>query len=166
MGCNYHSNVFKRHVFLRPSGLDSDWRYAFVSSLSVRSLCCDQQFCANPSVLRTCACNHLCGGGRRCNESPCSRRAVALEALPAKHRPPLRWLERHRRLDAARRAFGARLRARKTSRRGPGTSRQTGASPHGLARLTALRVVLELFVEEKELFPSGEDKFTATICAG
>jgi hypothetical protein len=112
-------------------------------------------------VLRTSACNHLCGG-RRCNESPCSRRAVALEALPAKHRPPLRWLERHRRLDAARRAFGARLRARKTSRRRPRTGLQTGASPHGLARLTALRVVLELFVEEKELFPGGEDKITAT----
>ena len=113
-------------------------------------------------MLRTHACNHLCGG-RRCDESPCSRRAVALEALPAKHRPPLRWLERHRRLDAARRAFGARLRTRKTSRRRLGTSLQTGASPLGLARLTALRVVRELFVEKKEVFPCGEDKITATI---
>ena len=109
---------------------------------------------------------HCLSPGRRCNEIPCSRRAVPLEALPAKHRPPLRWLERHGRLDAARRAFGARLRSRKTSRRRPGTSRQTGASPLGLARLTALRVVRELFLEEKELFPRGEDKFTATICAG
>ena len=144
--------------------IDSDWRCTFVSSLSVRSLCCDPGFCANPSVLRTRACNHLCGG-RRCNESRCSRRPVALEAMPAKHRPPLRWLERHRRLDSARRAFGARLRARKTSRRRPGTSLQTGASPHGLAWLAALRVVQKLLVVEEKLLTGGKHKLCAAIDA-
>jgi hypothetical protein len=36
-------------------------------------------------------------------------------------------------------------------------------SPFRLARFAPLRVVLELFVEEKELFPGGEDEFAATI---
>jgi hypothetical protein len=133
--------------------------------LSLRSLCPDQQFRANPTVLPTRAPNHLCG--RRCgNESTCSRRAFALETLPAEHRTALRRLERHGRFDAARRAFGARLRARKTSRSRSPTSLHAGPGPLGLTGLTALRVVLELLVEEKELFPGGEDKFTATICAG
>ena len=40
-----------------------------------------------------------------------------------------------------------------------------GAAP-GLARLTALGVVLELFVEEEKLFTGGEDELTAAICTG
>jgi hypothetical protein len=115
-------------------------------------------------VPRTRACNAF-GGGRRCNESPCWWREGALKALPTKHWPPLRWFEWHRRLDAAHRAAGSRLRARRTSL-GPGTSRlENDASPSEPAPLTTLRGVSELFVEEKELFPDGEDKFTATICA-
>jgi hypothetical protein len=35
-----------------------------------------------------------------------------------------------------------------------------------LARFASLWVVLELFVEEEKLFASGEDEFTATVCAG
>jgi len=41
-----------------------------------------------------------------------------------------------------------------------------GTRPSGLAWFAPLRIVLELFVEEKELFPSGEDKFTTTVCTG
>ena len=90
---------------------------------------------------------------------------AALEALPAKYWPTLRWLKRHRRLDTACRAISGRLCARKTSCRRPGTILQTYAGPIELARPATLRGVLELLLKEKELFPSGEDKFTATICA-
>ena len=40
-----------------------------------------------------------------------------------------------------------------------------GAAP-GLAGLTTLGVVLELLIQEEELFPGGEDKFAAAISAG
>jgi hypothetical protein len=43
---------------------------------------------------------------------------------------------------------------------------QTYTGALGLAGLTALRVVLELFVEEKELFAGGEDELTTTVYAG
>src|SRR5580700_7357295 len=124
------------------------------------SLC--NQLRANRGMFCTRTRNHICGG-RSSNKSTCSRRAFALETLPAEHRAPLRRLERHRSFNAARRTFGARLGARKTSRSRPRTSLQAGAGPLRLTRLTALRVVLELFVEEKELFPGCENKFTATI---
>jgi hypothetical protein len=78
----------------------------------------------------------------------------------------LRWFERHRRLDAAHCAVGTRLGARKTSRRSGTCRLKTDASPIEPALLTALWVVLKLFVEEKDLFPSSEDKFTTTTCAG
>ena len=101
--------------------------------------------------------------GRRRNKSAGSRSPLALKALTAKHWPPLRRLERNGRLDATLRTFGARLGARKPSRSWPRAGLQSSASPLGLARLTAFRVVLELLVEKKELFPSGEDEFTTTI---
>jgi hypothetical protein len=92
------------------------------------------------------------------------RRALTLQALPARYGAPLCRFERHRRLYAARRTFGARLRARQTSCRRPSAWFQGRAGSLGLAWLAALRVVLELLVEEKELFPRGEDKLTTTIC--
>src|ERR1700733_3730693 len=126
---------------------------------------CSQQFRADGRVLSTGSGNHLCGG--RCsNESTCGRGALALEALPAKHGPPLGRLERNSCFNAARRTFGARLCTRKSSRSRPCARLEGGAGAFGLARLTAFRVVLELFVEEKELFPGGEDELTTTICAG
>src|ERR1700743_3515073 len=103
-------------------------------------------------MICTRAGHHVCRD--RCSDkSTCRRHALALEALTAKHRPPLCGLERHRRLNAARRAFGARLRAPNTSRSRSRTSLQADTGSFGLTGLTALRVVLELFVEKKELFP-------------
>src|SRR5215469_1371375 len=109
--------------------------------------------------------DYLCGIGCGNKGTRC-RRALALKALPAKYWPSLCRFERHSRLYAARRTFGACLRTRQTSCRRPRTRFQSGARPLGLTWFTALRVVLELLVEEKELFPGGEDKLTTTICAG
>jgi hypothetical protein len=89
-----------------------------------------------------------------------------LEALAAEHRPSLSGLEGYRGLDTALRAFGARLCARETSRNRTRARTHPHAGTLGLARLAALGVVLELFVEEKELFAGSEDELSTTISAG
>jgi len=63
-------------------------------------------------------------------------------------------------------SVAAALTQRQASRRRPRTCLQSDPGTFGFAWLATLWVVLELFVEEKELFPSGEDKFAATICTG
>jgi len=108
----------------------------------------------------------LCRGSRSNAACDSSSPLFGLEALTAKHRPALGGLEGDCRLDAALRAFGARLRAREAScsRTRAGTQPDTGAP--GFAGLAAFRVVFELFVEEKELFAGSEDELTTAICAG
>ena len=92
------------------------------------------------------------GGGqwRDASVRSCGRDSLfALEALPAKDGAPLGWLEGDGGLDAALGALGAGLGARKPGCRWSGTSSGRGACPCRLTGLTALRVVLELLVEEK-----------------
>jgi hypothetical protein len=124
--------------------------------------CSHQQLRTGRGMLANAARNHV-NGRRSRHQSAGSRRTLALETLSAKHRSALRRLEWHRRLDTARRAFGTRLSARQTSRSRPCTSLQADTDSLRLARLTPFRVVLELFVEEKKLFPGGEDELTTTI---
>src|SRR5690349_18182071 len=75
-----------------------------------------------------------------------------LEALLAEHRTPLRGPERHRGVLTTRRTLG--LCFHPARHRGPGTY---PVGPFGLARLAALRLVLELLVGEKELLTGRPD---------
>lgn len=101
------------------------------------------------------------GGGTR-SRSP----LLDLEALATEDGSSLSWLEGNSRLNAAIRAFRTGLGAREASRSWTGAWAQTDTRAFGFAGLTAFRVVLELFVEEKKLFAGGEDELTATVCAG
>jgi len=107
----------------------------------------------------------LCRGSRSnaaCDSGP----LLGLEALAAEDGPTLGGLEGDCRLDAALRAFGARLCARETSCSRTRARTHPDAGAPGFAGLAAFRVVFELFVEEKELFAGSEDELTTAICAG
>jgi len=82
-----------------------------------------------------------------------------LEALPAKHRSALRWLERDGGFLAASGTIGARLDLGIIAGRGRAQTR----SPFGFAGLAPLRLVLELLIVEEKLFTSGENKVSAAI---
>ena len=92
--------------------------------------------------------------------------ALCLETLAAEHRTPLRRLERNSCLDAARGAMSPRLRSRDAGRCRAGASVHARAGAPTLARLAPLWVVLELFIEEEELFAGSKDKVAATVDAG
>ncbi len=49
---------------------------------------------------------------------------------------------------------------------GPAPASGTSTEPARLARLATFWIVLKLFVEEKQLFPGGEDELPTTITAG
>ncbi len=86
-----------------------------------------------------------------------SHRSSRLEALPAKHGPPLRWPKRNRSLFSALRARCLRF----CSHRGCISTAAAPASTlraFGLAALAALRFVLESFIGEKHLFASCKYK--------
>jgi len=132
--------------------------------LCLRRVCCSQQFCTHRISLSTGACCNHVGSRRRGHKSTRRWGTLGLEALPAKHRPSLCRLKRHRRLNAACRTFRPCLCPRNTCSRRTRTCLHTGACAFRLARFAPLRIVLKLFVEEKKLFPSGENELTATIC--
>lgn len=94
-------------------------------------------------------------------------RLLVLETLTAQDRPALGRFERNRRLDPALRTSRSRLRTRdaRSGRTGTGTRRGCPC-PFKLAGLAPLRVVLKLFVEEKELFAGSEDELSTAICTG
>src|SRR5262245_8697619 len=89
------------------------------------------------------------------SEAPTARhRAIPFaEAPPGERRPPPRRTERHGRFLAARGARGLRLNP--VTHRG---ARVHAVCPFGLARLAALRLVLELLVGEEELFTGRPDE--------
>src|ERR1700736_6321691 len=88
--------------------------------------------------------------GRRCGARAGSASPLCLKALTAEHGAALGRLEGNGRLDAALRAAGTRLRARQASRcRTAARTRSRDPGALRLAGLTALGVVLELFVEEE-----------------
>lgn len=97
------------------------------------------------------------------NGSARVRDSLRLEALPAQNRSALRRLKRHGRLDAAGGTLGSRLGSRDAGCGWSCTWTKTHASSPGLAGLAPFWVVLKLFIEEEQLFPSGEDEFTATV---
>ena len=88
------------------------------------------------------------------------------EAFAAKDGTALRGAEGHGGVLAALRAGGAGFDARIVI----SVPRSYGSREHGnalgLAGFAALRLVLKLFVVEKQLFPGGEDEFRAAIDAG
>ena len=101
---------------------------------------------------------HRCNDGfpSRCGcRLPCRWRApVLFEAGPAEHRPSLRRTERNGRLLPAYRAVR------------PGLCPHAGAAaPLQLARLTALRIVVKLFVVKKQLLAGGEDEVLPAVHA-
>jgi hypothetical protein len=123
--------------------------------------------------------------GRTDNRSPCLGRCsfhsrscrdnlsgnscwslFVLEALPAKHRPSLRWLKGDGRFNAAFGAFGAGLGSREASRCRARTCPHSEVCPFELAGFTPLGVILELFVEEEKLFAGSEDELATAVCAG
>src|SRR5580658_10063462 len=83
-------------------------------------------------------------------------RLAAQEALPAVHRPPLCWFERHRSLAAALRTNGHGFRF--AAARWPGL-------PLALARFAALGLVLKILVVEEVLFSRCENKFGSALRA-
>jgi hypothetical protein len=89
-----------------------------------------------------------------------SARFALLEALPAKYRTALRWLERHGSFPLAAGADGLGFHSlvvaailRQSQRLGAFT----------LAVFAAFRFVFELFIVEEELFASGENEIGAAI---
>jgi len=95
-----------------------------------------------------------------------SMRLLMLEALAAKHGPPLCRLEGHGGLDAALGALGSGLGPRDDGSRRVGSGTQAYSRAFELTGFASLGIVLELLVEEEELFAGGEDEFTTTVCAG
>lgn len=93
--------------------------------------------------------------------SRCSRAPFRLEALAAEYGTALRGLKRN----------GGFFAARRTVRAGfyPGIVARTGdpqrLGAFGLARLAALRLILELFIVEKKLFPGSEYKVRTAVNA-
>jgi hypothetical protein len=90
---------------------------------------------------------------------------LGLEALAAEDGPALGRLEGHGRLNAALGALGASLGTGESCCRWTASGRKADTGALGLARLAALGVVLELFIEEEELLSGGEDELAATVCA-
>jgi len=84
-----------------------------------------------------------------------SHGAPLLEALPAKHRAPLRRPERNGSFLAALRAIRFRLRPHRTAAPAFGSLR--------LAGFATLRFVLETFVGEKHLFAGSKYEFSTTL---
>lgn len=103
-------------------------------------------------------CYQVCGNG--------SVRLLVLETLAAEHGPSLRWLERNGGFNPALGAFSPGLRSRKNGGRRICTGTQGCIGALKLAGFAALWVIFELFVEEEELFASGEDELTTAVCAG
>jgi hypothetical protein len=95
-----------------------------------------------------------------------SRSAFALEALAAEDGTPLRWFEGYGGLDAALGAVGASLSTGEASGSRTRSRTHTCTGAFGLARFASFGVVLELFIEEKELFAGSEDKLSTAICTG
>src|SRR5204863_9264522 len=95
------------------------------------------------------ACERLAAGAR---ELP------LLEALLAEDRSALRRSERHRRILSARRAGGLGLAAIAHRR-----TRAHPVCPFCLARLAALRLVLELLVGEEELLTGCPDELRRAV---
>ena len=104
--------------------------------------------------------DNLLGDYRRTGDGP-----LRLKALPAENRPTLGRLKRNGRLHPTCRAVGARLRSRKARRRRSASSTRRNAGTARFAGLTALGVVLELLVKEKQLFPGGKDELPTTVIA-
>jgi hypothetical protein len=88
------------------------------------------------------------------------------EALAAEDRTPLRGAERDGGFLAALGAGGARFHTKKVVRVAHGLRGGEDGHALGLAGLTALGFVLELFVAEEQLFPGSEDKVSAAVDAG
>jgi hypothetical protein len=85
----------------------------------------------------------------------CRYAAVLLEAGTAKHRSTLRRFERHSGFYAAFRTCGSSL----------GANPLAAANSLRFALLAALGVVLELLVEEEDLFAGSKNKLGATVDA-
>ena len=105
-------------------------------------------------------------GDQLCGCSCDSRSALALEALAAEDGASLCGLEGYGGLDAALGAVGAGLGTGEASRSRTRARTHACTGAFGLARFAALGVVLELLIEEKELFAGGEDEFSTAICTG
>jgi hypothetical protein len=88
------------------------------------------------------------------------------KAFPAKNRPPLGWSEGDGGFFAALGAGGASFDARKVVRVAHGWWGAQDGDALGLAGFTALGLVLELFVVEKQLFSGGKDEVSAAVDAG
>ena len=101
------------------------------------------------------------GGGWRAGHH--GRASLLLKALAAEYRAALRGFEWDGSFDAAGRADGAGLGTRDAGGGGPAARGTGGADALSLARFAALGIVLELFVEEKDLFAGGEDELTAAV---
>jgi hypothetical protein len=87
-----------------------------------------------------------------------TQRSSLLEALPAKHRPPLSWPEGNCRFFPALRAGRLRLRSHLSA-----PTATAAFSTLRFAALTSLRFVLEAFVREKHLFPGRKYKLGAAF---
>jgi len=87
---------------------------------------------------------------------PNSLRLTRQEALTAKHRAPLRGLERHRGFPPALRAGGHGFALLKPT---------AGTLSLGFATLAALGLVFEILVVEKVLFTRGEHEIRSAIYA-
>jgi hypothetical protein len=85
-----------------------------------------------------------------------AHRTPLLEALPAKHRAPLRRPERNGRFLAALRAICFRFRPHRTAT-------PAAFSSFRLAGFATLRFVLETFVGEKHLFAGGKYELCTTL---
>jgi hypothetical protein len=95
-----------------------------------------------------------------------SRSAFALEALAAEDGTSLCGFKGYGCLDTAFGAMSASLSAGEASRSRTRTRAHACTGAFGLARFASLGVVLELFVEEKELFAGSEDELSTAICTG
>ena len=87
-----------------------------------------------------------------------SHRPSRLEALPAKHRAPLRWPEGNRRFLAALRTGGLRFGSRRAAASAP-----TAFCPLCLAPFAALWFVFKSLVGEKHLLAAGKNELGATF---
>ncbi len=134
------------------------------ASLYIRLLSRCDLVCAKPATSSPSCRRHI--SRRRSGQRSRCGRLLVLEALTAKHGPPLRRLEGNGGLHAALRALGASLGPRRPAAAGLPPGRTAARCPLELAGLASLGVVLELLVEEEKLFAGGEDELTATVCAG
>ena len=119
--------------------------------------CCDQLGADGRDV--SCG----CGGGSVSRDSVVRGGSLGLEALAAEDGAALGWFEWDCCFDAAFGAMSACFSARDSGGCGSATRAACGSSLR-FAWLAALGIVLELLVEEEELFAGGKDKLSATIC--